>query len=120
MRVRVLREVGGSDYAFSHALAQRALYEQLSIRRRRRMHRGVAESLERLGEAERVRRVADIAYHFLQADEPARALPYVLQAGEQALAVYAYSEAEQQFRLALELAQQLGDTEASTWPQPSG
>ena len=39
VRAKVLREVGGSGYAFSHALAQRAFYEQLSTRRRRRIHR---------------------------------------------------------------------------------
>jgi tetratricopeptide (TPR) repeat protein len=114
VRARVLREIGGNEYAFSHALAQRALYEPLTVRRRRRIHRAVAESLERLGEPEPARRSADIAYHFLRAEEPARALPYVLQAGEQALMVYAYSEAEPQFRSALELAQQLGDVEAAS------
>jgi class 3 adenylate cyclase/tetratricopeptide (TPR) repeat protein len=114
VRSRVLREVGGDGYAFSHALAHRALYEPLSVRRRRRFHRAVAESLERLGGAERARRAAELAYHFLQANEPARALPSVLQAGEQAFSVYAYAEAEQQFRTALELAQQLGDIEAAS------
>ena len=113
VRARVLREVGGSEYVFSHALAQRALYEQLSVRRRRRLHRAVAESLERLGEAEKARRVADLAYHFLQGEEPDRALSFVLQAGEQALSVYAFPEAEQQFRLALALAQQLGGGDAA-------
>jgi tetratricopeptide (TPR) repeat protein len=60
-------------------------------------------------DADRTRRSADIAYHFLQATEPARALPYVLRAGEQAMAVYAHPEAERHYRTALELARQLGD-----------
>jgi tetratricopeptide (TPR) repeat protein len=110
VRSRVLREVSSSGYAFSHALAQQALYEQLSFRRRQRVHRAVAESLEHLAEPERSRRVADVAYHFLQANEPASALPYLLLAGEQAQAVYAHSEAERQFRTALGLAHQLGET----------
>ena len=38
----------------------------------------------------------------------------MLQAGEQALLVYAYAEAEQRFRTALELAQQLGDSDAAS------
>jgi predicted ATPase len=88
VRARVLREVGGSEYALSHALAQRALYEQLAVRRRRRIHRAVAESLERLGEEERARRATDIAYHFRQAEEPARALPFVLPAGRHKLSIY--------------------------------
>jgi predicted ATPase/class 3 adenylate cyclase len=115
--VRVLREVDSSRYAFSHALAQRAVYEQLSARRRRRLHRAIAESLEALPEAERTRLVTDIAYHLLQAEEQARALPYVLQAGEQAKALYAYTEAEQEFRTALGLARQVGDVEAASLAQ---
>jgi predicted ATPase/class 3 adenylate cyclase len=117
VRARVLREVGGERYVFSHVLAQRALYEQLSIRRRRRMHRAAAERLEQLVEPERIRRVSDMAYHFLQADDSARALPYILQAGEQALAVYAHPEAERQFRTALDLARQLGDAEVASVAQ---
>ena len=48
--MRLLREAGGVRYAFSHALTQRALYEQLSARRRLRLHLVVAEVLERLPE----------------------------------------------------------------------
>jgi tetratricopeptide (TPR) repeat protein len=112
LRARVVREVGGERYAFSHALAQQALYEQLSVRRRHRLHRAAAESLEQLAQPERARRASDIAYHFLQADSPARALQYVLQAGQQALSVYAYPEAELQFRMAVDLARRCSDLEA--------
>jgi tetratricopeptide (TPR) repeat protein len=77
------------------------------------MHQAVAESLEQLPDPERLRRVADVAYHFLQADAAARALPYILQAGDQAQAVYAHSEAEQQSRTALDLARQLGDPDSA-------
>jgi tetratricopeptide (TPR) repeat protein len=109
--VRLLREAGGVGYAFSHALTQRALYEQLSARRRRRLHVVVAEMLESLAEREKTRRVGEVAYHFLQAQEHARALPYLLQAGEQAETVYANAEAEQHFRAAARLAAELGDRE---------
>jgi predicted ATPase/class 3 adenylate cyclase len=117
VRAQVVREVGGERYAFSHALAQRALYEQLSARRLRRVHRAAAESVEYLAESERIGRVSDLAYHFLHANELARALPYLLQAGAQAQAVYAHPEAERQFHAALDLARQLGDTDAASVAQ---
>jgi tetratricopeptide (TPR) repeat protein len=112
VEAQMLREVSSSQYAFSHVLAQRALYGQLSARRQRRLHRAVAETIELMTEAERVSRAANIAYHFLQAEENARALPYVLQLGKQAQTVYAYPESERQFRTALALARKIGDEDA--------
>jgi class 3 adenylate cyclase/tetratricopeptide (TPR) repeat protein/DNA-binding XRE family transcriptional regulator len=108
---QVVREAGGVRYAFSHVLTQRALYEQLSARRRHRLHLAVAETIESLPERERTLRVAEAAYHFLQAEEFARALPYLLLGGDQAQAVYANTEAEQHFQTAARLAVELGNLE---------
>jgi tetratricopeptide (TPR) repeat protein len=111
MNSRLLREVDGSKYAFSHALTQRALYAQMPARRRRRLHAAIAETIESKLPAERSRRVSEVAYHFLQAEESARALPYLLLAGDQAQTVYANTEAEQHFRTAARLALELGSRE---------
>jgi class 3 adenylate cyclase/tetratricopeptide (TPR) repeat protein/DNA-binding XRE family transcriptional regulator len=108
---QLLREAGGVRYAFSHALTQRALYEQISARRRRRLHLATAETIEGMRAEARSQRVAEVAYHFIQAEVTARALPYLLLAGEQAQAVYANAEAEQQLRTAARLAVELGDLE---------
>jgi len=105
----LLLEAGSQSYTFSHALTQRALYEQLPSRRRGRLHRAAAETIERLPEQAHVRRVAEVAYHFQLAAEPARALPYTIQAGDQAEAVYANVEAERHYQTALELARLTGD-----------
>jgi class 3 adenylate cyclase/tetratricopeptide (TPR) repeat protein len=109
---KLLREASSFQYAFSHALTQRALYEQMTARRRRRLHLAVAETIESLPDPTRSRRVEEIAYHYLQAGEQTRALPNVLQAGEQAQSVYANAEAEQHFRTAAQLALELGDKES--------
>jgi class 3 adenylate cyclase len=101
-----------ADYSFSHALLQQAVAAELSARHRRRLHQAAGEALERQPEQERTRRCAELAWHFLEADAPSHALPYVLEAGDQALAVYAFTEAERRFATAAELAQQLGDEEA--------
>jgi tetratricopeptide (TPR) repeat protein len=105
----LLLEAGSDSYTFSHALTQRALYEQLSSRRRGRYHRAAAESIERLPEQEQLRRVAEVSYHFRHASLPARAFPYAMQAAAQAAAVYANVEAERHYQAALELARAIGD-----------
>jgi tetratricopeptide (TPR) repeat protein len=76
-----------------------------------RLHGTVAAALEQLPEAKRTheRRAVEPAHHFTRAEEPARALPYALQAGDQDEAAYAHAEAEQQCRTAVELAAGVGD-----------
>lgn len=104
------RTIGGEMYAFDHALTQQSLYEELSPRRRRRLHLAVGTALEALAELERQRRVTELAWHFLQGDDTERALLYSLLAGDGAEAVFAHGDAESHYRTALELARDLGDT----------
>jgi predicted ATPase len=105
----LIHEWGEDAYRFDHALIQHVLYTDLPARKRRRLHRAAGEALEELPQRMRERRVAELAYHFLQAGEGARALPYALAAGGQAEAVYAHVEAERQYRTAVELSRQCGD-----------
>jgi class 3 adenylate cyclase/tetratricopeptide (TPR) repeat protein len=100
----LVRESGPDGYTFHHALIQQALYAELPARRRRRLHRAAGEALEQLPTRQREVRVAELAWHFLEADEGERALPYTLQTGDQAEAVYAHAEAERHYRAAAELA----------------
>jgi tetratricopeptide (TPR) repeat protein/transcriptional regulator with XRE-family HTH domain len=98
-------------YAFSHALTQRAVYTAILAPRRRRLHRAAGTALVELSQREQghQRPAAELARHFLEGDSAAQALPYVLAAGDQAEHLYAYAEAEQHYRLALELARELGN-----------
>jgi class 3 adenylate cyclase/tetratricopeptide (TPR) repeat protein len=107
--VGLVRAVENDSYVFDHALTQQALYAALSPRRRKRLHRAAGEALARLPERKRNTRAVELAWHFLQGDDAEQALPYALLAGEQAEAVFAHGEAEQRFRMALELAEDLGD-----------
>ncbi|GAC1636065.1 MAG: helix-turn-helix transcriptional regulator [Chloroflexota bacterium] len=108
----LVAEVGRDQYGFNHALTQQALYEELPSRRRRRLHLAAGESLDALGQERRRGRAAEIAWHFLEADDDARALPYAILAGDQAAGVFALIEAQQHFRTALELMSETGDSSA--------
>lgn len=105
----LLRETGHDGYSFRHVLIQQALLADLSARRRRRLHRAAGEVIERAPEHERDRRSAELGWHFAEAGEQARALPYAVRAGDQAAEVYAHAEAEQNYRTALALAREVGD-----------
>jgi hypothetical protein len=73
------------------------------------MHLAAAEAIEALPERQRIRRAAEIAYHYMRADEGERALPFALLAGDQAQAVYANAESEGHYRQAARLAQEVAD-----------
>jgi transcriptional regulator with XRE-family HTH domain/tetratricopeptide (TPR) repeat protein len=96
-------------YQFAHDLAREAILADMALAKRVTLHRAVAEAIEGLPEPGRERWMAELADHFAQAGEPGRALPYLLQAGDQAEAVYAHAQAELRYRDALEVAREMGD-----------
>jgi tetratricopeptide (TPR) repeat protein len=106
--VAIVRETGPDGYAFDHALTQQSLYGELSARRKRRLHLAAAEAMERLPERKLIARVAEVAWHFLQADD-GRALEWTIRAGDAAEAAFAHSDAEAQYLTALELARDASD-----------
>jgi class 3 adenylate cyclase/tetratricopeptide (TPR) repeat protein len=109
IRVGLIREMDGEGYAFDHALTQQVLYGELTARRRRKLHLAAGEAIEKLPERKRQKRTAELAWHFLKGDDAERALPYALQAGDSAEAVFAHSDAELHYRTSLELALDLSD-----------
>jgi predicted ATPase len=108
-RLGLIRETGTDVYGFDHALTRDALYHELSTRRRRRLHRAAGDAITRLPSGKWERRAAELAWHFLEGDDPVRAIPYALLAGDQAEAVFAHVEAERHYRTALRLAQEAED-----------
>lgn len=96
-RRRLLWAVPQSDrFQFVHDRVRQALLERLAPARRRELHRAAAEHMELRSPAE----VYELAYHFDQAGEPSRALPYALTAGAEARARNALEVAEAQLRIA--------------------
>ncbi len=103
----LIQEVPAADvrFTFTHALIEHALYEEISLARRRRVHELVAEGIEDRPNAEVERRAGELAYHWAEASAraSAKALYFAETAGEQALAKLAFAEAIGWFRRALEL-----------------
>ncbi|MBV9281996.1 MAG: AAA family ATPase, partial [Chloroflexi bacterium] len=108
LRSGLVRETVSEHYAFNHALTQGALYAGLSGRRRRKLHLAAGESLEGLPACRREGREAELAWHFLEGDNPERALRYSLLAGDRAEEVFAHNEAARHYRAALDLARDVG------------
>jgi tetratricopeptide (TPR) repeat protein len=101
----VLLEVSGAPgrFSFSHALIRETLYDRLSNARRVRLHRRVADALERLSRSRPVP-LADLAYHFTQAAASGnvdRAIEYATGAAREAAAALAHEEAARFFGMAL-------------------
>ena len=107
----LIQDIGPDRYAFNHMLTQQALYRSLPHRRRKRLHLAAGAALESLMEGQQIGRASELAWHFSQAEEGARALPYILEAGNQAQDIYAYAAAESRYRSAVELARKLGDAQ---------
>jgi tetratricopeptide (TPR) repeat protein len=103
---RLLVEEGDEAYAFAHDLIREVVEADLGAAKRRMLHRRLAEALERMPEQPPVER---LAHHYLQSGEKAKALPYLLQSGDRAEAIYAHDDAERQYRTAADLARTLGD-----------
>lgn len=94
-----------------HALIREAVYGSIPFALRRDLHEGIASWLEsKLGVAGFQEHPA-LAYHWLGAERPDRALPHLARAGEAALAVFANVEAVEFFSKAIDVAEHTsGDT----------
>lgn len=96
---------GGEGYRFRHALVKEAILAE-HWATRRDLHRRAAEAL--LQTPSRRGRAAELALHFREADDTIQALIYSLQAGDEAEALYAHDDAQFHYRMALDLARDLG------------
>jgi DNA-binding SARP family transcriptional activator len=79
-------------YDFSHDKIRQVAYANLSRARRQYVHRCIAEIFEN---AVIPVDAATLAYHYSRSDQAIRALPYLTEAGEQALRIHSYHEAHQ-------------------------
>ncbi len=97
------------DLTFTHDNIREVLYQWLNPLRRRTLHRQVAEAIETRYAAHLQPYYSQLAYHHQMADNYAKAVEYLLKAAEQASSVYAFVDAAEYVRTALDLL--IGDTE---------
>ncbi len=90
-------------YVFKHTLTQETVYASLLLKKRRQLHKSVAEYLE----ANQPDRVNAIARHFLEAREYARALPNLVEAGNRAARAYSTMEATELFIKAIDMLEKV-------------
>lgn len=95
------------SYLFKHALTQETAENTLLKSKRTLLHKRVAETLEHVAPGA----INDIARHFKEGGELARALPYYIAAGGRALQSFAVPEAVEAFTQAVEVAK-AGDNTA--------
>ena len=92
-------------YTFKHVMTQETAYGSLLMSRRRELHKRVADYLERKAPES----VNDIARHFMEAREEARALPYLVESGDLAARAYATADAIASYRQALDVLENIDD-----------
>jgi ABC-type transport system substrate-binding protein len=97
------------EYRFRHGLVQEVAYESLIDAKRRTLHLRVGEALEALHPDSPDEVFGPLARHFSEADEPVRAVDYLLKAGDAARALYADREALEHYGRAREFLARLGD-----------
>lgn len=96
-------------YLFAHELYRRAAYDEIPEGHRRRFHQEIGESIE-AAYGERAQEVAaELAEHFEQAHDYARAVVYLSAAAEHAQRRFAKREAIGSLETALQLAALLPD-----------
>jgi tetratricopeptide (TPR) repeat protein/transcriptional regulator with XRE-family HTH domain len=89
-RARLLEEAGAEGYQFAHDVIREVVEADLGAARRMVLHRRVAEALEGQPGAALPE---TLAYHYEQSAVWTKALDYLVQAGDKAMAAYAHRDA---------------------------
>lgn len=97
-------------YRFQHALLREAAYGMVLTRERKRLHAQFAEALAEEAPAN-PQLLPELAYHWFAADNTPRALHASIGAGDLAMRLRAFTEAEIQYARALDLWPRLPDAE---------
>jgi class 3 adenylate cyclase/tetratricopeptide (TPR) repeat protein len=106
LRLDMIREsarVPEVEYSFRNPLTQEAVYKTILLKHRQEFHHQVGEVMEALYQERLDGLYGLLAHHFTLAGEHSKAVEYCRLAASQAVAVYAYSEAAQNLKNALQL-----------------
>ncbi len=93
-------------FNFKHAVIRNAAYTDLNPVRRIRLHRRIAEAMERAWADGLAGHAAEIAYQYWRSADAAgaeRGVPYALMAADRAESAYAFTDAATFLRMAIDL-----------------
>jgi DNA-binding SARP family transcriptional activator/tetratricopeptide (TPR) repeat protein len=99
------------DLTFTHDKIREVLYQWLNPLRRRALHRQVAQAIETQYAAHLQPYYSHLGYHYQVAEDYTKAVSYLLKAAEHASNVYAFVDAGNYVKTALDLL--IGDMERS-------
>ena len=124
LSARVIEELPRTvgRYQFTHALIRETLAGELTTTRRVRLHARIAEELEKLYGDDAESHAAELAHHFVEAEEVLgtdKLVRYSLLAGERTMAIYAYEEALAHFERGLAAKEGEGARSTSSRQAPS-
>jgi class 3 adenylate cyclase/tetratricopeptide (TPR) repeat protein len=101
----------GQTFQFAHPLIRHVFYHEPSVARGQRIHRQIAQILERFYADNVDAHVLEIAHHLVRAGRVAdveTVMKYAQRAGDQAFKVFAWSEAARYYEAALSAADSVG------------
>jgi tetratricopeptide (TPR) repeat protein len=91
-------------YVFKHAVIQDVAYSSLLTERRRELHRMVGHAIEEIYADRLAEHYEELAHHFLNGEQWAKAFDYLMRAGDRAKDAYANQLALDHYEKALQLA----------------
>ncbi|ROO62924.1 regulatory LuxR family protein [Micromonospora sp. Llam0] len=110
-------DAADDTYVFRHALLREAVYQELLPGERVGLHRALATALTAdpgFSLAEDLTAAAELAYHWYEARALPEALTAAVRAGEMAVRVHAFREAEQHYQRVLSLWSRVDDPQRRT------
>jgi predicted ATPase len=103
IQAQLIRPGQRGVFTFAHDKIRECLYTEVTVARRTRLHMQIGRSLEARATPLDARQIADLAFHFTRSGDRERGVRYAWQAGDAAMAAYAFEEAMAHYRDTLEL-----------------
>ena len=120
-RLLIRRGADTNQWVFNHSLIESVVYNTMLKARRSAVHQRVAQAFEARWVGAEEDHAEELAYHFTRAQDDAKALDYLMKAGERATARYANEEAMAYFeQAALQLKAQPHATNRLRWRLAAG
>ena len=106
---KVILAFDGQNYYFAHNSVQETIYQTLLTERRQQMHGQIGQAMEAVHPDRSLINVELLAYHFAQARNSAKAIPYLLEASQVARRQFSNQNALRFLLTALDLLPEAPD-----------